>query len=408
MKRPHRLLSIAVTAALGIAAAPAHADGPDATKVAQASSFFDAGAQAYKAGQYLVAAEAFLKAHEISPSSSLLFSAAQAYRRQFLTEPSAVTLHKAIGLYRDYLRQDKNPKRREDAMQALAALLPLETRFSFVEGPEPVREAAGPTRLLLSASAEGAEIAVDEGPFVPAPCVPKVTPDAHRVRVRAPGFEDEQLTVTAVEHELVPRHVVMRPKPARLRVAGPAGARVAVDGRLVATLPLAAPLAVDPGAHFVTVTLNGHQPFGQVLDLERDATRDLVAPLPPTRQRIAAWSTISVGAAGLLAGGVLTGLALARQSEAVSLNDMRAVAPLDPTKRDEYNSALAARDTFSRAAAVTSGLSLVAIVTGLGLYAIDKPEILPPSDDRLKTPAGPDPRVDFEIGALSLGVRGTF
>src|SRR5262245_16266171 len=95
------LLALAMTCA----AASTRAEMP-ADKRAQASSFFDAGAQAYDAGQYLVAAEAFLKAHELLPSPTLLFSAAQAYRRQYLQQPTPEALERSIGLYRDYLRTD--------------------------------------------------------------------------------------------------------------------------------------------------------------------------------------------------------------------------------------------------------------------------------------------------------------
>lgn len=392
-------------AAIVLAAAPARAQKAEGPRAA-AADFFDAGAQAYQAGQYLIAAEAFLRANDLSPSPALLFSAAQSYRRQFLTEPSAFTLRRAVALYREYLRSDQAPRRREDAMSALAALSPFELRFAEGgDAGEPAREA--PTRLLLTTPAEGAEVSVDGGAFAPAPLVARVPPGAHQVRVRAAGYEEEQLTVQALAHELVPRHVVLRPHPARLTVEGPSGAQVSVDGQLRATLPLAAPLPLAPGAHFVAVTATGHQPFGGVVDLPRDGAGQLAAPLRPTRQRVGAWATLAVGAAGALTAGALGGVALVRQGEAVQLSDRQAATPLAPAERDSYNAALKARDDLARAAAIVGGVSVVALVAGVGMFALDRPEVAPPDDERLRAPR-PGPRVELEVGLGRLGLRGSF
>lgn len=390
------------------AARAQHAREPAPDKAA-AGDFFDAGAQAYRAGQYLVAAEAFLRANEIAPSPALLFSAAQAYRRQFLAEPAGPTLRRAIGLYRDYLRTDKAPKRREDAMQALAALTPFEARYLAAPGgdgeAEPPRDTS--TRLLLSTSAEVAEISVDDGPFLVAPATVKVKPGPHQVRIRAAGYTDEQIAVQAIDHELVPRHVTLHPVPAHLSVTGTSGAAVSIDGTLRAKLPLRSPLPVDPGAHFVTVTMTGHKPVGVVVDLARNGSAHVAADLDPTRQRIAAWATIAAGGAGAVATGVLGALALKRQGQAASIADAREAAPIDVAQRDQYNAALKARDNLARAALITGGVSAVTLIAGFGLFAVDRPEIAPPDDLRLRAPR-PGPKVDLEVGILSVGVKGVF
>ncbi len=120
-------VSLALVMAIGLAAtaSPARADEGAKEKM---KNFFDAGAEAFKAGKYLAAAEAFEKAHALVPSAPLLFSAAQAYRRQYLVDPSPDTLRRALSLYREYLRADPKANRREDAMEALAVLVPIETR----------------------------------------------------------------------------------------------------------------------------------------------------------------------------------------------------------------------------------------------------------------------------------------
>ena len=53
------------------------------------------------------------------------------------------------------------------------------------------------------------------------------------VRARAAGYDDEEVTVEALANELVPHHVPLRAKPAKLSVSGTAGARVAVDGKVL-------------------------------------------------------------------------------------------------------------------------------------------------------------------------------
>jgi PEGA domain len=94
-----------------------------------AANLFDAGAEAYDAGQYLIAAEAFLKAHELLKSPALHYSAAQAYRRQYLVDGSPDALRRAVRLYREYIREDGSGQRREEAVSALADLVPLEARL---------------------------------------------------------------------------------------------------------------------------------------------------------------------------------------------------------------------------------------------------------------------------------------
>jgi tetratricopeptide (TPR) repeat protein len=403
-KSKHMRFVVPWIAAGMLVASRAVAQTPEA--IARATEYFDAGAQAYKAGQYLVAAEAFLKANDTAPNPALLFSAAQAYRRQFLAEPAKTPLHHAISLYREYLKVDKKAKRREDAMQAIGALVPFEARFP-AEGADAEDKAAKQTRILLTSAAEGAEASVDNGPFVAMPAVPKVSPGQHAVKVRALGYQQASVSVTAISNELLPLHVALQPKPARLAVRGTSGARVEVDGLLRATLPLRAPIALTPGAHFVSVTLNGHKPWSEVVEAKRDAEIALTADLAQTRQRIAAWSTISVGAAGAIAAGVLGGLAIARQSEATALRDKQVTTPLTPSERDTYNAAIAARDGLSKGAAVAGAVSALVIATGLGLFVVDKPDVLPPNDERLRAPGQP-PKVELLVGLLSIGVRGSF
>ncbi|WP_437840292.1 PEGA domain-containing protein [Sorangium sp. So ce1153] len=416
-------------AAAHAAPAAALADARRAPEqAARAEAFFNAGAQAYDAGQYQVAAEAFLEAHELVPSPALLFSAAQAFRRQYLTQAAPDALRRAVALYREYLRADPKAARREEAVDALEALVPLEARLAgegvaiAVEGAAPgaasaagrgdaaaASPPAGGTRLLLSSRAEGARVSVDGQPFVPAPLVAPVAPGPHRVRVQATGHYEEELTVVAVSGELMPAHVVLRPKPAQLHVTGTGGARVAVDGQERATVPTAAPIAVEPGAHVVEVSLPGHQVYRQEIRVAREQTVRFDADLRMTPRRIAAWAVLGVGAAGVVATGALAGLAFARQGEAVELRDRQDASSLTPSERDRYNAAVNARGRLGAAAAIAGGVSFAAFAVGFRLFAFDEPTLsgapaapAPPE----KAPGGAG--AEFTVGLLSAGVRGRF
>lgn len=417
-----RLARAALALALAIASSPARADDDEAKKRAQMTNFFDAGAEAYKAGQYKAAAEAFEKANALLPSAPLLFSAAQAYRRQYLVEPSPETLRRAVSLYREYLRADPKAKRREDAMEALAVLVPLETRAgqSAPDGggaapastgtpPEsggaPAPDLKRTARILVTASAEGAEISLDGGLFSPAPLVANVEPGPHKARVRAKGHDEEEVTVPAVANEQVPQHVTLRPKPGKLEITGTGGARISVDGKPLGSVPVKA-LPIDPGSRFVVISLNGHEPWSQRVEVGRDETVPLDAELKWTQQRKIAWATLSAGVAGVISGGVLGGLALDRQSRALALREELGAGALSVDERERFNLAVRERNDFGQAAAITGVASALVIATGIGLYAFDEPAAVSPPD----APAGkkPAPSTTFEVGLGSASVRVVF
>lgn len=422
---------------------------------ATAASFFEAGAQAFDAGKYLVAAEAFLKAHELLKSPALLFSAAQAYRRHYVTETSPDALRLAVQLYREYLRVDPAGKRREDAVLALTDLAPLEARLGARQtlsaqggagdpggkpglipidvpifggagsggagtsapaapgngaaGSAPGTDTGSPrsTRLLLSAKPSSAEVSVDGGAFVGVPAVVVVKGGPRAVRVRAEGYFDEELTVPALPNELVPLHIVMRPKPGRLLVTGTAGARVSIDGQVRAVLPMERPLDVEPGEHFITVARSGRVSFGKSIPIERSKETPLAADLPFTGQRIAAWTTFGVGLAGAAVGGVLFGLMADRDAAAAELEARRTSGTLTAPERDDYNTALNIRNDFALAAGATGGAAALVLLASAGLFLFDEPDALPiPARGADKDP--PSVRTELTVGLASARLRISF
>ena len=83
-----------------IGSAFAQEQGPES--VEQAKEYFRAGAQAYAVGQYQVALQAFEQAYALAPRPAVLFSMAQAERRQYFVDQKTEHLEKAIRMFREY------------------------------------------------------------------------------------------------------------------------------------------------------------------------------------------------------------------------------------------------------------------------------------------------------------------
>lgn len=423
-----------------------------------AGNLFDAGAEAYDAGQYVVAAEAFLKAHEFLKSPALHFSAAQAYRRQYLMDGSADSLRRAVRLYREYLREDASGQRREESISALADLVPLEARLKrksvatiaptepaptppgtttgkappgkpglvpipvptsnptnpapvpdtpLDESEEPEAEPPRKTRLLISAKPTTAEVSIDGAAFARVPSVPEVKSGPHKVHVQAEGYFDEDFQIDAVDKELVARHVILRPKPGRFSVQSIDGASLSLDGQLRAVLPLEKPIEIEPGEHFIVITQPGRISFSQSITIERDKDLKIKAHLPLTKQRIGAWSTLSVGLLGAAATGILGGLTWNQNSIATTFDANRQAGTMTPGQISAYNSALLQRNTFSTATMITGSVSALVLLTSAGMFLLDNPAMIPmPQKKKDSEPRGP--RVEMTVGLMSAGVRVDF
>lgn len=460
MKRLQRFKRI--TLGLGMAyaftATPVMADDREI-----ASNLFDAGAEAYDAGQYLVAAEAFLKAHTLMKSPALQFSAAQAYRRQYLVDGSADSLRRAVRLYREYIREDASGQRREEAVNALADLVPLEARLRRknvatiapvsptpagtppapgttpgnpsagkpapvpipvpgstpppqpTPAPDPLLEeteeaepeAPRKTRLLISAKPTRAEVSIDGGAFVAVPAVVEVKPGAHKVHAQAAGYFEEDFEIEAVEKELVARHIVLRAKPGRLKVDSQHGVSLSLDGQVRAVLPLERPLEVEPGEHFLTLTLPGRVPFSQTILIERDKDTILRNHLDPTKQRKGAWATLIVGMMGASATGILGLSTWIQDSNASRLDAQRQAGTMSSADITKYNQYLESRNTLATATAITGGASAVVLLTSIGLFLTDNPPTIPVPQKKTDSTV-PSPRVDLSVGFMSAGLRVEF
>jgi hypothetical protein len=316
---------------------------------------------------------------------------AQAHRRQYYLDKRPEDLREAIREYREYLTKVEQGGRRADAAEALAELEPTAARLEPAAGAAAAPEVKPPTRLMVSSQTKGASVVLDGGAASGAPLIGDVKPGKHVIHVAAPGFFDEEREVLAAEGSLVAVDIPLREKPARVSVEAASGAQVAVDGRPAGTTPLASPLELASGRHLVTVTRNGSRAYSQEIDVARAETRRLAVPLETTSQRYLSYVLLTTGAAGLVAGGVFTGVSFAAQKQAKDIGDARAAGNITLQQLDDYNAAVDRREAWKKAAGVAFGAGAAVGAVGLLLFAFDQPRLAAPPMHLDEKPRAPEP-----------------
>lgn len=388
-------------------AAPSRTDKPGSgDETARARSLFDAGARAYESGQFEAAIQAFEQAYAITPREGLLFSLAQAHRKQHAVSRDPQSLRAAVDYYRKYLAQVKEGARRKDAAEALEQLEPL---LASAGGGAPVAPSGKRgTIVQISSNTPAALVALDGATPSPAPLTREVIPGVHRVRISAPGFHDDEQSIEAIEGQFLPFSFPLRALLAKLRVEGESGADISIDGRYVGTTPLAVPLEVEAGRHFVSVGANGHKTYSTELGLTRGETRALQVDLDATGQRTVAWFVMISGVTIAAVGGVFGVVALAREGDAQEVLERASASQIPASDVVRYESARVDRDGFAVASIATlAGGGLVTLI-GAGLYLFDEPSpVAPPSSDAAPgSPGAPaDAAPPAPLGApLELGL----
>jgi hypothetical protein len=375
-----RVFPAVLLVALAALTGPRVARGDEDPQIAEARRFFDAGKQAYEAGEYGVAATAFEEAYRLAPRPPVAFSMAQAYRRQFFVDRDATKLKRALDLYKLYIVQVPQGGRRDDAVQHIAELEPLLVRIEDDQrrqGLGPV-EATGPaargtTQLMISSRTRGASARLDGAPAAAVPVIRDVAPGKHGIRVEAPGYFPEAVEAVAVEGRLVVVEVPLRARPARLVVRAPEGARVSIDGREVGVLPLVQPLEVAAGRRWLTVERRGHYPVTRELRLSRGEELVADAPLERTRQRHVSYWMLGAAGAALLVGGTTATLAFVHEERAEDILDRRASGPITQADLDAYNRERGRRDDHVTASYVLLGGAVALGIGGGLLYWLDAP-----------------------------------
>lgn len=393
-----RLAPLATLAIVLLTTRAALADDVD-----KAKAHFAIAARAYEQNQFRMAIDALEEAYRLAPRPSVLFSIAQAYKRQYFVDRQSPDLTKAIAHYRRYLREDPQGKRAGEASQALMDLEPIATRLGLeISDAPPEAKGPRPARLHVMPSVQGATARLDGGKRIALPTSIEVTPGKHTVLIEARGYKPERREVAVGPGESFPLPVPMVEKPALLKLDVDDGVRVYVDGRIAATTPVAKPVEVAPGAHAISLALPGHDPVSMQVDLGRGEARPIAADFSASGQRIGSYVMIGLAVTAAIAGAITTGLAVSEEQSALDIEALATTANITPEQRTDQEDSIARRNLF-RGLAFGSFSGAAALgLTGLLMFVLDdrEPDALPaPSPSRERTPAD---KPDMEMGVAPL------
>jgi len=367
------------------------ATAADASPVDQAKVQFNAGAQAYSAGRFDAAVAAFEEAYRLAPKPQILFSLAQAERKDYFAggKKDPQLLVHAVAHYEQYVKEVKEGGRVPDAADALSELGPLAAKLepSVVQGvTQQPATASTAARVTIYSPIEGAKVSIDGGAPVDAPFIGEVTPGRHQVKVTAEGYGDASREVVGEPGVRTTLDVPLEEKPAELVVESDRSLDVFVDGRAIGVAPSARPFNVAPGAHVVSFVANGRKIDSHDVVLVHGKRQVVTAELQRSGQRTISGVMFGLGAGSTIAGIVTGGLALSAESSAKKTRD--ATGNIGSSDLRDYQSAVKRRDDEKTASIVTFSAGGALLVTGAFLYFFDKPELVgaPPPVDKA-TPA---------------------
>ena len=378
-----------------------------ADNTAEARRLFDAGARAYKVGQFRAAIQAFEQAYRVEARPNILFSIAQAHRRQYVLDKRPGHVAVAIKLYREFLSQVPQGGRRADAVAALGEMEPVAAQLERDGQLQPIGVGESATRVVISSASDGATIELDGSTKArPLPLIAEVKPGKHTIRLRAPGYADEQREIEVAPGGVTALDIPLRELPARVAIGGYRGAEVRVDDRSVGTLPFTGPLDVAPGRHVLRIAKGGHEDHVQSVDLPRAGALTIEARQPRTLQRKISYGLLGGGVVSGATGLVLGFLSLSQQGVASGIKseiDAGKVVCREVAcpKFDDYNAAVGARDRLRIASGVMVGVGVGAAATGMLMFLFDEPKArgtVPGSDEGPRAPRPVEKA--FDVGAM--------
>ena len=351
-----------------------YAQEPEKTNDA-ARILFDAGAKAYATGLYADAVTAFREAHRLAPDrTTVLFSLAQAERRQYTVNQDPAMLDAAISHFRKYIDLVTEGGRRGDAVVALGELEALRA------GAEsPIAKAA---RIFITTETPGAVIYVDGKKHNQVPVIEEAGPGKHVIKIEAQGYITETRDIVAVEGTIFPIEINLREKPSFLTLKAPAGATINVDGRVYGDAPLQGPLEISSGFHRLIVMQRGYIPYDEPFSINRAWTSDINVTLKPTTQRRASYVLFGTAIAGLGIGAALIIGTVVKDSEATDIYNRAKEGNIDRVTLERYQSALGTRNAFALTAGLTELLAVGVGVTAAATYYFDSPSRRPEGSDR--------------------------
>jgi hypothetical protein len=368
----------------------AHADRKAAER------YFHAGEKAYKAQNFDAAAQNFDRAYEAFPAPELAFSAAQAHRKQYRVETNqAVAIDhakKAVALYRVYIGKVSKGGRVGDAIDNLGEMLRELDRLGVKENataatapaPAPRKTMLGVTVVFADQSTSSAmrEIeeqetdtqrvttTIDGKPVTPDELV-DVEPGEHVVRAESEGYLPAERKTKVIKDQEDFENLELQPMPARVTISTEAGARIVVDGRPAGVAPTA--VEMKAGTHVVTISKRGREPVAREITVTRGEQKTIDMALDKTtRRRLVPWVFVASGGLVVLTIAGIVPWAL-YENRAEDLDAKLDAGNQPKSVADEYNDAIAARNTVRTGMWISGGAALAVAGAGLALYYFDTP-----------------------------------
>ncbi len=399
MRTKSVLALLGLLGALGVMSPPPALAG-DASPVEQAKVQFNAGAQAYSAGRYDAAVAAFEDAYRLSPKPQILFSLAQAERKNYFAggKRDPQMLVHAVAHYEQYVKEVKEGARVPDAADALTELGPLAAKLEPSVVAQQPTAASTAARVTIYSPVEGAKVSIDGGAFVDAPFIGEVTPGKHHVHVTAEGYGDATRDVVGEPGQRTTLDVPLEEKPAELVVDCDRTLDVYVDGRAVGVAPSSVPFHIQPGAHVVSLIANGRKVDSHDVVLVHGKKQVVTAALQRSGQRTVSGVLLGAGAASVVAGIVTGAVSLSAETSAKKIRD--ASGNITGPDLTDYQASTKQRDDFKTASVVTFSAGGAVLLTGVFLYFFDKPELIgapPPKDN-----AAPSKKTNVDLALAPL------
>jgi tetratricopeptide (TPR) repeat protein len=384
------LLSLCISSTV-FAATPA--------EVTQAKALFSAGAAAYEKSRFAEAAAQFAEAYTLVPKPAILFSLAQAEKKQYYANGrNQGVLRQAIAHYEQYLKDVPSGERRDDATNALADLVPQVKQGADVPVQQSATADASKAPLTVSVAASDAKVSVDGAPAVEAPFIGEVTPGKHRIVVTAPGYEAASRDVVTEGGRRTAMEMPMQELPGTIEIVSNRSADVFIDGLPSGRTGTTGRINAAPGEHMLSLSSNGSPLYSEPVRVERGKVVKQVVVLRDSTQRTLSYVTLVVGGVTVLASGLVGLGALGLQKEAQDLLDQRGTT-LNAEGLKRYEDKVAQRDSASSAAFALLGVGGAVLLVGGGLLLFDKPTPNITSIPKREAPP-PTKRLDIEATRL--------
>ena len=181
--------SILLLSSLLLLSLPAQAED-----VEEAKRHFEKAEQAYKLGDFTVAIREYEASYKAWANPAFLFNIAQAHRQQYTLDRKPFHLHKALTLYKTYLREAPKPANAETVRQIITELKQIVSAVEDRAQGDAKKNKHG-TLKIHGQAALGAKILLDGKSWGVVPRTGEVKPGVHQLELSKTGFKKWSTTI---------------------------------------------------------------------------------------------------------------------------------------------------------------------------------------------------------------------